>query len=185
MYLTIDDGPHPIATEKALKALSESKLCATFFVIGQHVERNPSLVHEIMHEGHEVENHSYTHTKMIRLSEEKINGEIENSNQLLMQFTNKKPNYFRPPYGWFSYSVIQELKNRNQKILLWNRMAAEFDSRVHLMEIKKYFQKKLSAGDIVVLHDNEKTEDRIDTVIKLVAEILEQKELTSSLLPAN
>ncbi len=63
--LTFDDGPIPGATEEVLSILNEAGVKATFFVIGANLERNPEEGRKIVTAGHELGNHTYSHTRMM------------------------------------------------------------------------------------------------------------------------
>ena len=66
--LTFDDGPHPEGTPAVLERLAERGALATFFLVGEQVERRPALVGEIVAAGHEVALHGHTHRGHLRLS---------------------------------------------------------------------------------------------------------------------
>ena len=57
MALTFDDGPHPDGTPAVLEALGDAT--ATFFMVGEQVERYPSLAAEVAGAGHEIALHGY------------------------------------------------------------------------------------------------------------------------------
>jgi hypothetical protein len=59
--LTFDDGPSPEVTPRVLDILRERQAKATFFLVGQQVERNPGLARRVSHEGHVIGNHTWTH----------------------------------------------------------------------------------------------------------------------------
>src|SRR5262245_55440479 len=61
IHWTFDDGPHPEHTPRVLDVLAESGASATFFVVGQQAEKYPELVRRIVHEGHAIGNHTWSH----------------------------------------------------------------------------------------------------------------------------
>ncbi|MDO9108406.1 MAG: polysaccharide deacetylase family protein [Coriobacteriia bacterium] len=77
--LTFDDGPGPTYTPAILDILAAHEARATFFVIGEHVERHPDLVRRMIDEGHEVAQHSYTHPDLARLNPESVVEEFDSS----------------------------------------------------------------------------------------------------------
>jgi peptidoglycan/xylan/chitin deacetylase (PgdA/CDA1 family) len=97
--LTFDDGPNGIATEKVLSVLEKWQAPATFFLIGQNVERNPALARAIVSAGHQVGNHSYNHALVAFASEPRMRDNLERANRVIEQATGQRPRYFRPPYG--------------------------------------------------------------------------------------
>ena len=74
--LTFDDGPHPRYTAEILEILSEYDIKATFFIIGINAERYPEALQKIVDSGCEIGNHTYSHTRMTRLSEEEMKRQV-------------------------------------------------------------------------------------------------------------
>ena len=70
--LTFDDGPHPRYTEQILKILEEYGVTATFFVIGVNVENYPDSLDKIVESGCEIGNHTYSHVRIDKMSEEEL-----------------------------------------------------------------------------------------------------------------
>ena len=66
--LTFDDGPHPEGTPAMLEVLARAGARATFFVVGEQVQRRPALLAEIAAAGHAVALHGYRHRLQLRLS---------------------------------------------------------------------------------------------------------------------
>lgn len=98
--LTFDDGPRPGFTEEILKILREKGVRATFFATGQALEENMAEAQSIVAEGHELGNHSYSHTRMIGRSYSFVREEIERTDQLIRAAGYYESNiHFRPPYG--------------------------------------------------------------------------------------
>ena len=61
IWLTFDDGPHQESTPFILNVLKEEQVKATFFLVGEQMEKHPKLLNQIISEGHIVANHSYSH----------------------------------------------------------------------------------------------------------------------------
>lgn len=99
LALTFDDGPDPKNTPMILKALRERNVTATFFMIGRNVTNQPELAAQVLAEGHEVANHSYTHPKLSRYSNNRVLSELDRCQQAIHKATGVTPVWFRPPYG--------------------------------------------------------------------------------------
>lgn len=97
--LTFDDGPRPGFTEEILEILHEKGVRATLFVTGQALEENMAEAQSIVAEGHELGNHSYSHTRMIGRSYSFVREEIERTDQLIRAAGYEGNIHFRPPYG--------------------------------------------------------------------------------------
>ena len=105
--LTFDDGPDPTPTNtpSILNILKSKGVKATFFVVGQRVNQYPELVSREYAEGHKVENHSYTHPDLTKLSNSQVNQELADTNAAIVAAGVPKPDLFRPPYGYTNATV--------------------------------------------------------------------------------
>ena len=95
--LTFDDGPHPGYTERLLAALRKENIRATFFVVGKQVEANPTLVQAEYLDGHLVENHTFSHATLTRLSPVEIRTEYRACSDMIESLTGKRPAYCSKP----------------------------------------------------------------------------------------
>jgi hypothetical protein len=96
--LTFDDGPDATWTPQILDALKRKNAVATFFVIGENAAANPELVREIVDDGNEVGNHSYTHPNIANIPEAVAKLEINATQRLFEAITGRSMRLFRPPY---------------------------------------------------------------------------------------
>lgn len=97
--LTFDDGPNDITTSKVLDILEEHNVPASFFVIGQFInDETAKQMTRAISLGCEIQNHSFTHAFMTKLSAEEIAEEIRKTDELIVKYTGTKPWMFRPPY---------------------------------------------------------------------------------------
>ena len=97
--LTLDDGPNGRATDNVLDVLRTYQIRATFFLIGKNVEREPHRARRIVDEGHEVGNHAYDDFLLPLGSSERIRHSLVRTNRIIEQATDRRPRFFRPPYG--------------------------------------------------------------------------------------
>ena len=93
IYLTFDDGPTPEITDWTLDILRQYKAKATFFCVGNNVEKFPEIFQNIIDEGHAIGNHTYHHLKGWKTTTEDYLKDIQKAQDLI----NSK--LFRPPYG--------------------------------------------------------------------------------------
>jgi peptidoglycan/xylan/chitin deacetylase (PgdA/CDA1 family) len=108
--LTFDDGPTPGKTDAILTTLAEHDVNATFFLVGEAMRQHPNETRRIVAAGHEVGNHSYSHSRMLMKSLEFVADEIETTSELIRQAGFEGEIRFRPPYGkrllvlpWYLY----------------------------------------------------------------------------------
>ena len=175
IWLTFDDGPCPIATPIILKILNEEGIKATFFLIGQQIQKYPKLFHEIIAHGHIVGNHSYSHKNGWLSSNSTYFNDIETCQKLM---PNNK--LFRPPYGKISPLQIKYLKNK-YKLILWDVLSWDFLLNNTPKKIKENVLKNTTTGSIIVLHNNKKSAKNIKLVLKeIIVELKQEKFLFST-----
>jgi peptidoglycan-N-acetylglucosamine deacetylase len=96
--LTFDDGPSREWTPRVLDLLGQYHVPATFFVVGQNALANPDLVRRVFDEGHEVANHTFTHSQVGDMSSLRTRLELNATRDIIASITGHVPRYFRPPY---------------------------------------------------------------------------------------
>lgn len=122
--LTFNDGPDPEVLPLILAALAERGVKATFFVVGEKAEAYPELVRRLAAEGHEVENHAYTHRDLTRLDAGEIQSEVSSTAELINRLTGRQPRYFRPPLGAFDLKTINAVNDVGHRLLFWTNIGA-------------------------------------------------------------
>jgi cellulose synthase/poly-beta-1,6-N-acetylglucosamine synthase-like glycosyltransferase/peptidoglycan/xylan/chitin deacetylase (PgdA/CDA1 family)/spore germination protein YaaH len=96
--LSFDDGPDPKWTPKILDILKAKGAHATFMLIGDEAQQNIGLMQRIVHEGHEIGNHTYSHPDISEISPRQLDLEVDLTNRLFASKLGVQPLYFRPPY---------------------------------------------------------------------------------------
>ncbi|AWB47038.1 polysaccharide deacetylase [Paenibacillus sp. CAA11] len=153
--LTFDDGPHPAQTVEILNLLKQYNVPATFFVIGKQVAENPDVVKRIVAEGHELANHTYSHT-FFRLpaSSDKVLSEIAKTEEEIYKLTGHRSKYFRPPGGIYDDTIVQVSKQLGLCPVLWSWDQDTRDwSKPGVQRIINKVLKNADNGDIVLFHD--------------------------------
>lgn len=89
--LTFDDGPNNTTTPRLLDMLKSSHVPATFYVLGSQVERFPEVAKRIVHEGHEIGNHSWSHPQLTKLDRDAVWKQIDATNQVIFDTTGVYP----------------------------------------------------------------------------------------------
>lgn len=151
LYLTFDDGPHPLITPKVLDILDAYQAKATFFCVGENVKKFPDTYKQIMERGHSVGNHTFNHLSGWKTANENYFQNIEQASSFIHS------HLFRPPYGKISPSQVSALKNR-YTIVMWSILTRDYEKNLNAEETLPRLIKHTGAGDIVVLHDSEKAE---------------------------
>jgi glycosyltransferase involved in cell wall biosynthesis len=153
LSLTLDDGPHPVYTPRLLNILREENVRATFFLIGERMDRHPDLVARIVAEGHEVANHSYTHPHFDRIGWAEARAEIERTAGLLKRATSGvSSNLFRPPRGALAATSTLLAWMLGQRVVLWSIDFKDFLAET-AAEIRTTLSgTKFAAGDVILYH---------------------------------
>jgi peptidoglycan/xylan/chitin deacetylase (PgdA/CDA1 family) len=151
--LTFDDGPHPSGTPAVLDELARAGARATFFLVGEQVERRPRLAAEIAAAGHEIGVHGYRHQLLLRRTPRAIELDIDRAAALIEDAAGTSANCYRPPYGVFSMSALAHCRRRGWEPLLWSRWGRDWGAGETPEAIARRATRNLCAGDVVLLHD--------------------------------
>ncbi len=151
--VTFDDGPHPEITPRLLDLLARLQLHATFFVIGREAERHPGLVRRMVHEGHAVGHHSWTHTEPSQTSAAALLGEVHRCAALLQSLGVAATDRFRPPKGQLTTLKLARLLAAGQRVVLWSSDPRDYAmiGAAPLVEWARHAP--LAGGDVVLMHD--------------------------------
>ncbi|MCZ2357284.1 MAG: polysaccharide deacetylase family protein [Bacteroidia bacterium] len=182
LYLTFDDGPTPNVTEWVLKELARYQAKATFFLVGNNVSKFPEITRQIISEGHEIGNHTYTHLHGWKAHPEKYLEEINRTNDVIYQTTGRIPTLFRPPYGKFSRFARPAILQRHQ-IVMWDVLPGDFDPTISSQMCLSNALTHIKAGAIYVLHDSLKCQHKIEYVLPKLLDTIYERGLTSETLP--
>ncbi|SFB02829.1 Peptidoglycan/xylan/chitin deacetylase, PgdA/CDA1 family [Flavobacterium swingsii] len=180
IYLTFDDGPTPEITEWVLEILKENSINATFFCIGNNIEKHPEIFNKIINDGHGVGNHTFNHKngwktttadylQNVELCESAI------KNQLPKAFGTKIRNLFRPPYGKIKPSQSKKLRNLGYKIIMWDILTADFDEKTSKEKCLENATKKVTSGSVIVFHDSVKAFKNLEYALPKTIQILKEK----------
>ena len=150
--LTFDDGPHPEGTPAVLEQLASASARATFFMVGEQVDRSPSLAAEVAAAGHAVASHGYLHNNQLRRTRGELEDDLSRADATIAEATGRRPLLYRPPYGIFSWYGIG-LAWRGWTPLLWSRWGRDWAARATPASIAAKVTQNLEAGDVLLLHD--------------------------------
>ncbi len=151
--LTFDDGPHPQYTPEMLAALKERDVKATFFLLGEEVEKHPEIVKQIHEQGHLIGNHSYKHEQLSKLTMEQACAQLSRTNELVYEITGTYPSYIRPPFGDWQDKLDCEV---NMVEVLWDVDTLDWSSQNHAQIVNKVL-KNVQENDIILMHDGYET----------------------------
>jgi peptidoglycan/xylan/chitin deacetylase (PgdA/CDA1 family) len=151
--VTFDDGPHPQGTPAVLEALRKADARATFFLVGEQVERNRSLTAEILAAGHSIGLHGHRHRNQLRLTPGQFGSDLERGIAAIWDSAGVQPAVYRPPYGVFSPAGLWIVRRRGLRSLLWSRWGHDWRARTSAGAIAAEVSSGLCGGDVLLLHD--------------------------------
>ena len=161
--LTFDYGPS-IYTPRVLDVLRAFRAHATFFVIGRQVGQYPGFVREVVDEGDEVGNHTYTHADLLYLSDDGIKAQLEETQHAVKVAAGVTPVWFRPPEGAVDSRVAAVAASLDLHTVLWSVDPRDW-SRPGTGAIVQNVLAGVRPGSIILLHDG--GGDRSETLAAL------------------
>jgi len=193
IYLTFDDGPIPEVTPWVLDLLAQYDVKATFFCIGENVEKHPNIFKRIEAEGHCIGNHTYNHfngwktstsdyvenirkTEMVMTETAGIEKD-ESGNSKKSDINSPHYNLFRPPYGKIKNSQARALKKEGYEIVIWDVISGDYNPEISGKECLKNVTDNATTGSTIVLHDSIKAEKNLKIVLPQILEYYKEKGL--------
>ncbi len=154
VFLTFDDGPIPEVTPWVLDMLDRYGVKATFFMVGQNVERHPELLEEVRRRGHAVGNHTLHHIQgasatTLRYMRDAAEGAALTGSNL-----------FRPPHGWLRPRQLMALKKR-YRIVMYDLVTRDYSWRLTPQQVVDNVRRFTRDGSIIVFHDSLKSFPRL------------------------
>lgn len=167
--LTFDDGPDDRYTSMLLDILKDFNAHATFFLIGEKIDRNKDIVSRMLTEGHEIGNHTYTHQEMTKCTWSALKAEIKKTDVALQKITGQQTVYLRLPKGSWDYRIFFLLLSLKKQLVFWNVDPRDYQA-VSVSEILNKFRNySFKSGDIVLLHD--KTPSTVQALPELLHKV--------------
>lgn len=147
--LTFDDGPTK-NVDQLLPLLDEYKVKATFFLIGNEIEKHPEEAKKLVEAGHQIGNHTYSHKRMVLKSPSFIEEEIEKTDELIRSIGYAGEIDFRPPYGKKFVGLPYYLNKTNRETIMWSLDPETYYTSVD--DKVDYVLENIKPGSIILLH---------------------------------
>lgn len=158
VYLTFDDGPIPEATPWVLDVLDRYGVKATFFMVGQNIERHPELLEEVKKRGHVAANHTHRHIRGAGISPEEYLADAEECERYIGS------GIFRPPHGWLTPGQLKALK-AGYRIIMYDLVTRDYSKRVTADEVVENVKRYSRDGAVIVFHDSLKSRQKLETAL--------------------
>lgn len=152
IYLTFDDGPDPIHSNRIMDVLAQYDIKAIFFLIGSKIENNAETINRMVREGHVLGNHTNTHRIFTNITLKERIKEIEECQKKIEVRHESKIKIFRPPQGLLNISDILYLLRKNYIIMLWSidsndhRLSGDIDSNIRSLH---------KSRNVILFHDDD------------------------------
>lgn len=151
--LTFDDGPTDGDVDAVLGALAERGVVATFYLNGRDIEENPYATRSIIHAGHEIGNHTWSHRSMAFVTFETVADEVESTDNAIRAAGYEGPITFRPPYGNKLLTLPLYLAQHDRVTVTWDVSAEDFSGAQQTSaEIVSGTLTSTTPGSIILLH---------------------------------
>ena len=157
--------------DSILDTLDKYDCKATFFVVGDWVEKYPDALRKISERGHEIGNHSYNHVDYTKMSAEAITADLDKCDAVIEQVTGNKPYLMRAPSGGYNDTVIKAVDKSGRTYIQWSVDGIDYGDAIP-QDIYDRSVKKTEAGDIILLHNGTKS---TANVLPKILEALECK----------
>ncbi|MCR5889508.1 polysaccharide deacetylase family protein [Hymenobacter sp. J193] len=166
LYLTFDDGPIPEETPFVLEQLARFNAKATFFCVGDNVERHPGIARAVLAAGHRLANHTHHHLSGWTTPRTDYLTDIARCQQALeavLPAPEARP-LLRPPYGRITVPLAR-LLNEQYQLIMWDVLTCDYDQTLAPEDCLRTAISLTRPGSIVVFHDSLKASRNLRYVL--------------------
>ncbi|KGO86461.1 polysaccharide deacetylase [Flavobacterium rivuli WB 3.3-2 = DSM 21788] len=154
VYLTFDDGPIPEATPWVLDVLREHNIKATFFCIGDNIQKHPDTFRQVIADGHTIGNHTFNHFNGWNTDNETYVANFEKCEKAIEERYSGTAKLFRPPYGKIKNAQAKVVRLRGYRIIMWDVLSADFDQSITPEQCLQNVTNNVSNGSVIIFHDS-------------------------------
>ncbi|SFZ90722.1 Peptidoglycan/xylan/chitin deacetylase, PgdA/CDA1 family [Flaviramulus basaltis] len=177
IYLTFDDGPTPEITNWILAILKPYHAKATFFCIGNNIEKHPEIFQNLLNSGHTIGNHTQNHIKGWKTKAKEYLKDVDKAEKVILSQnkTASKTNLFRPPYGRITPKQGKNLMALGYKIIMWDVLSFDWEKSITQETCLNNVVSKAKNGSIIVFHDSLKASKNMQYALPKVLEYFSKK----------
>jgi len=168
VYLTFDDGPIPEMTPWILDTLDSYGIKATFFCVGENVQKYPALYDTLLARGLCVGNHTFNHIQGIRYWSKNYVRNIAEA----AKYINSA--LFRPPHGHMRFPQLLRLR-KLFRIIMWDVVTRDYSPHMTAKGVLNNVKRYTRNGSIIVFHDSLKAKGRIEEALPKAIEWLQKE----------
>ena len=180
VYLTFDDGPIPEVTPKVLAILDRYHIKATFFMVGENIDKHPDIFAQVVQAGHAIGNHTYNHLKgwctpfhQYMANVAQWENAVNRQSIVPRQSSNRQ--LFRPPYGKATLRQRIALHRLGYRLIYWDILTRDYEATRTSQAMLEQIQRETRPGSIINFHDSLKSNERMLTVLPQAIEWLQQQ----------
>ena len=180
VYLTFDDGPIPEVTPKVLAILDRYHIKATFFMVGENIDKHPDIFAQVVQAGHAIGNHTYNHLKgwctpfhQYMANVAQWENAVNRQSIVPRQSSNRQ--LFRPPYGKATLRQRIALHRLGYRLIYWDILTRDYEATRTPQVMLEQIQRETRPGSIINFHDSLKSNERMLTVLPQAIEWLQQQ----------
>ena len=176
VYLTFDDGPHPDVTPWVLATLKEHNIKATFFCIGDNIEKHPDVFEQVIADGHSIGNHTFNHLNGWNTQNQAYSVNFAQCEASILKRTTPAAKLFRPPYGKIKRAQSAWVRQQGYKIIMWDVLSADFDQSITPQQCLHNVTNTVTGGSIIIFHDSVKASANLRYALpKAIEYLIENK----------
>jgi peptidoglycan-N-acetylglucosamine deacetylase len=167
LYVTFDDGPVPEITDFVLETLESYQARATFFCVGENIQKHPQVYQSVLLHHHATGNHTYNHLNGWKTDNAAYFENVrlcEAAMEQGMERNGGQKKLFRPPYGKIKRSQIRHI-SQGYSIVMWHILSGDFDANFDAETCLKKCIAHTRSGTIIIFHDSYKAEKNLKYVL--------------------
>lgn len=172
--LTFDTGYNPEVQREILAVLREYNVKATFLFVGNGVEQAPEIVADVIADGHELGNHSFTHRDFRQLSPDEVLAELRDTEAAVKAVdpnATTKP-WFRAPFGNTNDTIRKIAQDEGYYVVNWTVDSIDWVEGITADEVYWTISRAVRPGAIIVEHGSSRAS--VQALERIIPELLDQ-----------
>ena len=186
VYLTFDDGPHPSFTTPIMEILTRYAAPATFFALGAQIAQYPDLTATLATNGHSLQNHTYSHPALNRISREAYVDEVTRADAAIQAAVGDAAlptTCLRPPYGAIDSATALIAAELGKAIVMWDVDPQDW-RQPGAGQIARHILSHAYPGAIILMHDGGGGRSQTVAALRTVLAELAARSFTFRIVPA-
>lgn len=152
LYLTFDDGPDTVYTNKLLDLLDQEQVTATFFMVAEAAQGHPDIVKRMKKSGYSIGRHSLSHQSAMLFGPGRTKGDLKESRKIMEKMGIDVKEY-RPPWGHLNLMSLYCIRKMHLQLIFWDVMAQDWSAKETADSICNKILRRVFPGAVICLHD--------------------------------